>query len=95
MQIPSSSQLRLEKLINSLHEREAVLDVLDQIDRAQREHPDGFAKSHHRAYGVLMEEIREWEAEIFKRPAQRDRQMMRREAAQIAATMILFMEEMT
>ena len=41
--------------------------------------------SAHEAYGVIMEEIREFEEEIFKNPRNRNRAAMRSEACQIAA----------
>lgn len=78
-----------------MNRTQAFDQVINEIDRNQRRYPEGFGGSVHRALGVMEEEMHEWRMEIFKRPSDRDKGAMRREAVQIAATAILFMEELT
>jgi hypothetical protein len=49
--------------------------------------------SPHEGYAVLLEELKELEAEVFKQPAKRSRQDMYVEACQVAAVAIRFMTD--
>ena len=57
--------------------------VEDEVIEIIEEHGD--FHSAHEGYGVLMEEVREFEAEVFKKRAARDPQAMYEELVQIAA----------
>ena len=46
--------------------------------------------SAHEGYAVLLEEVRELEKEVFKRPGRRSRLLMRKEAIQVAAMALRF-----
>lgn len=66
----------------------------EEMQKVAARFPEGFGRSHHRAYGVLAEEFIELETELFKRTAERDRDRIRREACQVAVTAIRIMEEL-
>lgn len=68
-------------------------EVIEEVERARAAHPDWH--STHHGYAVILEELDELWDEVRKKPTMRDKQQMRREACQIAATAIRFMEELT
>lgn len=72
-----------------------IVEIMEETVRIRSMHPEGFQGSVHKALGVLEEEFWEWKMEIFKRPIERDKDRMRREAVQVAANMILFIKELT
>lgn len=68
--------------------RDVMLDVLDEIQLAdERIGRPGYA-SHHEGYGVLREEVAEYEAWVFERQESRDLAAARKEAVQVAAVAI-------
>lgn len=66
---------------------ESTEDVLKDIKEAVREADDNFPtyNSQHEALGVLREEYLELEAEIFKKQADRNFHLTKKEARQLAA----------
>lgn len=56
----------------------------EELDRAREKHP-GLQNSLHESYGVIMEEVREFEIEVFKRASNRDPENTLSELVQIAA----------
>lgn len=61
----------------------ALLDVENEVRRASAMHPP--FSSAHEAYAVILEELDEFKAEVWKRKSFRDRQKMREELTQVAA----------
>ena len=59
-----------------------IASAVDEWKYARAKHPGRYPSLHH-AYGVLMEEVRELEVEVFKRRANRDH--LETEALQIIA----------
>ena len=49
--------------------------------------------SAHEGYAIILEELEELKAEVFKNPKTRDIQKMRTEAKQVAAMAIRFMTD--
>lgn len=64
-----------------------LLDILrsvsDEVERAQSIY--GAFASGHEAYAVLLEEVDELKAEVWKSPKKRDYAAMEKEAMQVAA----------
>lgn len=60
-----------------------LMEVAREFDRATELH--GSFHSAHEAYAVLLEEVREYEAEVFKKRELRSKEAMREELIQIAA----------
>lgn len=61
-----------------------LMDVREEVERAQRDHGRGYA-SDHEAFAVLLEEVEEVKAWVWRKRADRDLDAMRRECVQIAA----------
>ncbi len=66
----------------------AVVDAITELKRA-REHYTKFASAHE-GFAVLLEEVDELKAEVWKKPAWRSKERMRAEAIQIAAMALRF-----
>lgn len=70
----------------------AVLDAIaEEVERSRIQHPEN--SSAHHGLGVLDEEVHELRMEVYKRAANRDREQMIREAVQVAACAVRFIEE--
>lgn len=67
--------------------------VVDEVVSSRQQYPS--TVSHHHGLGVMEEEVYELRMEVYKKRRDRDREQMRREAVQIAATAIRFIEELT
>lgn len=63
-----------------------VLDVLDELERAEAKHAP--LNSLHEAYAVLLEEVDELWDEVRKQTSKRDPAAIRMELVQIAAVAI-------
>lgn len=59
------------------------IDMCEELDRATELH--GPLISAHEAYAVILEELDEFKAEVWKKSADRDRKNMRKELIQIGA----------
>jgi hypothetical protein len=57
--------------------------VEEELNRARRIYPP--IHSLHEGYAVILEEVKELEAEVFKKPFERDLEQVLIELAQIAA----------
>ena len=69
----------------------AVVDAITELKRA-REHYEPFASAHE-GFAILLEEVDELKAEVWKKPAWRSKDRMRSEAIQIAAMALRFAED--
>lgn len=58
--------------------------VAAEVDRAQRDHGRDYA-SDHEAFAVLLEEVEEVKAWVWKKRKDRDRKAMVKELVQVAA----------
>lgn len=58
--------------------------VEEELVSAKEMHPGDF-NSPHEAYGVIQEEMHEFQVEVFLKPVQRNRVRMLKELVQIAA----------
>lgn len=65
-----------------------LLDVDDEIRLALTKHPP--IHSAHEGYAVILEELDELKAEVWKRSSKRNMENMREEAIQIAAMAVRF-----
>jgi len=65
---------------------DVLQDVGDEVDAAFKAHSN--MNSLHEAYAVILEELIEFQQEVFKRRSKRDIQALRKEAIQIAAMSI-------
>jgi hypothetical protein len=63
--------------------------VLGELWKAQDKHPK--FNSAHEGYAVILEELDELKAEVWKRPKKRDINKMRKEAVQVAAMATRFL----
>ena len=63
-------------------------EVTTELDRAIRKYPK--FNSAHEGYAVILEELDELKAEVWKKRQERDRGAMRAEAIQIAAMAVRF-----
>lgn len=70
----------------------AINDVAIEIMRAREKHPKGFSSSHE-GYAILLEEVDELWDEVKKQTEERSYALMRKEAMQIAAMAIRFIED--
>ncbi len=75
------------------HDAQALNEAADELKRGRLLHAP-FASAHE-GYAVVLEEVRELEAEVFKRQSLRDRDRMRAEAIQIAAMALRFAADCT
>jgi len=62
--------------------------IVDGFDRARRLHPP--FNSAHEGFAVLLEEVEELKAEVFKKHEARSKELMENEAIQVAATAMRF-----
>ena len=69
----------------------ALADTTEELLSAIQKHPS--MRSAHEGYGILKEEFRELEDEVFKRQGGRDIEAMRAEAIQVAAMAIRFVAD--
>ena len=76
-----------------MNETEAMVIVGRELRTTQRIHP-AYSSPHH-GYGVILEELDELWDEIKKQTDDRKKDTMRFEAAQVAATAIRFMIDLT
>lgn len=60
-----------------------LVAVAAEATRATTKHPP--LNSHHEAYAVILEELDEYKAEVWKQTKHRDREAMRTELVQLAA----------
>jgi len=70
----------------------ALLKVTEEYNRASDQNPA--FNSAHEGIAVLMEELDELKAEVWKKGRERDRARMRKEAQQVAAMAIRFMVDL-
>lgn len=71
---------------------EAALDVVNELRDAREKH--GKMCSAHEGFAVLLEEVEELKAEVFKGGRKkRDTKAMRAEAVQVAAMAMRFIED--
>lgn len=72
-------------------QKRTVADVVDELERAQ----SAFGPFHsaHEGYAVLLEEVDELKVEVWKSPRKRDVAAMRREAVQVAAMALRFIDD--
>ena len=68
---------------------EAQKLVISELAHAQVSYPK--FNSAHEGFAVLLEEVDELKAEVWKSPKKRDMAAMRMEAAQVAAMALRFM----
>lgn len=54
-----------------------------ELERARQKHDD--LRSHHEGYAVILEELEEFKAEVFKKRELRDQGKMLKELVQVAA----------
>lgn len=66
-----------------------ITDVIREIQSAEKKFPA--MRSAHEGYAILLEEVRELEAEVFRKEAPIDR--MRKEAIQVAAMALRFVSD--
>lgn len=72
---------RMEHFMNR---SQVFLEAVDhEAIRATQKHPP--MNSHHEAYAVILEELDEYKAEVWKQTKARDRENMRTELIQLAA----------
>jgi len=69
-------------------------DMVSEALRAKNIYKRDFA-SHHEAYAVIKEEVDELWDEIKKKQSNYDREAMRKEAIQIGAMCLRFINELT
>jgi hypothetical protein len=68
---------------------DVMRDVACEVIHASGLYPS--FRSAHEGYAVVLEEVRELEAEVFKSPKRREYQKLYDEAKQVAAMAIRFM----
>jgi len=73
----------------SVHQAKAVRDVVDELAQARAKFPA--FNSAHEGYAVILEELDELWLEVQKKD--RSQKFMRKEAMQVAAMAIRFMED--
>ena len=71
---------------------EFVQAVIRESERAEAKHPK-FPTLHH-SYAVLLEEVDEFKAEVWKQSDARDNAAMRKELIQIAAMCLRTVEDL-
>ncbi len=67
-------------------------DVQAEVERARAKHPRPFHSSHE-GYAIIFEELDELWDEVKQQTDERSYARMRKEALQVAATAIRFIEE--
>lgn len=67
----------------------AVGEVLKELDTATLNY--GAFHSPHEGFAIILEELDELKAEVWKRPELRDQEKLRAEAKQVAAMALRFM----
>ena len=65
--------------------------VLNELESATSKNPP--FNSAHEGFAVLLEEVDELKAEVWKKPKERDASKMQREAIQVAAMGIRFLKD--
>ena len=70
----------------------AMRDALAEYMLARSKFPRGF-NSAHEGYAVLLEEVDELKAHVWRKQSERDYDAMRKEAIQVAAMAIAFIVE--
>ena len=68
-------------------------EVTEELDRALRKWPK--LNSAHEGYAVILEELDELKAEVWRKQSKRRHKRMRQEAVQVAAMAIRFALEVT
>jgi NTP pyrophosphatase (non-canonical NTP hydrolase) len=71
--------------------RSSIEDVVRELNLARDAYPE--FNSAHEGYAVLKEEVDELWDEIKKKPSQRDPEALRKEAIQVAAMALRFLED--
>lgn len=69
-----------------------LLDVAAEYYRAVKQHAP--LNSAHEAYAVILEELDEYKAEVWKKREQRDKHAMRAELVQLAAMCMRAVEDL-
>lgn len=69
-------------------EERVVFEVMEEYNRAVS--MNGSFRSAHEGYAILLEEMDELKAEVWKKPKNRSREKMKEEAIQVAAMAIRF-----
>ena len=77
-----------EKLAERNVQREIMCDVEAESESATRK--NGPFRSAHEGFAVILEELDELKAEVWKKEGERNTEQMRREAIQVAAMAIRF-----
>ena len=67
----------------------AIHEIIMEFDRATRD--NGSFNSAHEGYAVILEELDELKAEVWKKASDRDPELMRKEAIQVAAMALRFL----
>jgi NTP pyrophosphatase (non-canonical NTP hydrolase) len=73
---------------------EILQEISDEYERAKRKYRRPFS-SHHEAYAVILEELDELWDEIKKREEHYDLIKQRKEAIQVGAMILRFINELT
>lgn len=71
----------------------AIKEVANELQAARAIFPN--MHSFHEGFAILDEEVDELWEEVKKKPEERDKQKLRKEAMQVAAMAIRFMEDLT
>ena len=80
------------KVVEAEVKRLAILsEVIDELIRAKSKFPP--MNSAHEGYAVLLEEVDELWEQVRFRPSKRDMHLMRKEAVQVAAMALRFIED--
>ncbi len=69
-----------------------MLAVAAEVNRAREKHPKPFSSSHE-GYAVLLEEVDELWEEVRKQTGVRSKEALRKEAIQVAAMAVRFIED--
>ncbi len=78
----------MKRPLNIQSSEQAAFAAINEYDAAVDAYPP--FHSAHEGFAVLLEEVDELKAEVWKRPENRSKARMRREAIQIAAMAIRF-----
>lgn len=70
----------------------ALSEVLEELEQAEKAFPRPFVTAHE-GYAVLLEEMDELKAEIWKSPTYRNNALVRKEAIQVAAMALRFLKD--
>jgi hypothetical protein len=77
-----------------MNEDNILLEIKNEYERAKQKYKRPFS-SHHEAYAVILEELDELWDEIKKKEEQYDLIKQRKEAIQIGAMILRFINELT